>query len=67
MPALAMPGSVILAVSLRSCPGSVILAFILRSCKVLSSTLSVVSLIHITHRFYQLTVYLYLKRGNSGL
>ena len=33
----------------------------------LSSMLSVVSLIHITHRFYQLTVYLYLMRGNSGL
>ena len=47
--------------------GSVILTVILRSCKVLSSTLSVVSLIHITHRFYQLTVYLYLMCGNSGL
>ena len=47
--------------------GSVILAVILRSFMVLSSTLSVVSLIHITHRFYQLTVYLYLMRGNSGL
>ena len=56
MPAQVMPGSVILAIILRSCPGSVILAVILRSCKVLSSTLSVVSLIHITHRFYQLTV-----------
>ena len=46
---------------------SVILAVSIRSCMVLSSTLSVVSLIHITHRFYQLTVYLYLMRGNSGL
>ena len=67
MPAQVMPGSVILAIILRSCPDSVILAVILRSCKVLSSTLSVVSLIHITHRFYQLTLYLYLMCGNSGL
>ena len=64
---LVMQGSVLLAVFLWSCPGSVILAVSLRSYKVLSSTLSVVSLIHITHRFYQLTVYLYLMRGNSGL
>ncbi|MDD7104375.1 MAG: hypothetical protein PUI30_05920, partial [Bacteroidales bacterium] len=61
------PGSIILAFYLRSCPGSVILVGILRTCKVLSSALSVVSLIHITHWFYQLTVYLYLMRGNSGL
>ena len=43
------------------------LAVNLRSCKVQTSTLSVVFLIHITHRFYQLTVYLYLMCGNSGL
>ena len=42
------PGYVILAFYLWSCPGSGILAVILRSCMVLSSSLSVASLIHIT-------------------